>query len=82
MKERIRIKIKIGDSVKVISGKNKGQIGTVKKIINNQESVILENINTKTKHMKPKQTDEKGYIQQIEGRIHYSNIKIIAKDIR
>nr|YP_009398522.1 ribosomal protein L24 [Lophocladia kuetzingii]ARW67708.1 ribosomal protein L24 [Lophocladia kuetzingii] len=71
------MKIKIGNNVKVISGKEKGKTGIVKHIFRKKNSVIIENINIKTKHIKPKQTEEKGCIKQIEGYINFSNIKII-----
>lgn len=78
MIKRKQIKFKIGDYVKVIAGKYKNQGGKIIKIIAKKNSVIVENINLKTKHIKPKKEDEKGNIAQIEGHIHISNIK---KDI-
>nr|YP_009397490.1 ribosomal protein L24 [Dasyclonium flaccidum]ARW66676.1 ribosomal protein L24 [Dasyclonium flaccidum] len=70
-------KIKKGDNVKVISGKCKGQTGKVIKIMSKKNYLIIDNINLKTKHLKPKSTEEKGKIEKVEGPIHYSNVKII-----
>jgi len=68
-------KLKIGDNVKIISGKHKGQEGKIKKIIAKKNHIFIENINLKIKHIKPKQTDEQGEIKQIEGYIHKSNLR-------
>nr|ARW68756.1 ribosomal protein L24 [Palisada sp.] len=75
--KKYKIKVKKGNTVKVISGKHKGQTGIVKEIINNKNKIVVEKINIQTKHTKAKQSEDKGIIQQIEGPIHYSNIKII-----
>ena len=47
-------KLKIGDNVKVILGKDKGKIGTIKTIYHKKNTLIIEGINTKIKHVKPK----------------------------
>lgn len=75
----MKIQIKKGDNVTVISGKEKGKQGVVRSILKNKQQVIVENINIKTKHVKPKQTEEKGIIKEIECPIHYSNIKAVNK---
>lgn len=79
MIKRIKFKIKKGDTVEVVSGEYKGKNGIVSSIKKESNKLIIENINIKTKHVKPKQTDEKGYIKKIEGPIHYSNVKLIKK---
>lgn len=71
------MKIRQGCEVEVISGKYKGSKGRIISICKKRSSVTIENLNMKTKHLKPKQNDEKGCIKQIEGMIHKSNIKII-----
>ena len=75
----MKLKIKKGDNVQIISGKEKGKQGLVISILKNRQQVIIENINIKIKHVKPKQTEEKGIIKEIEFPIHYSNIKIVNK---
>nr|YP_009397284.1 ribosomal protein L24 [Thuretia quercifolia]ARW66470.1 ribosomal protein L24 [Thuretia quercifolia] len=70
-------KIKIGDIIKVISGKQKNKEGKVFKIISKKNHIFIENINLKIKHIKPKQPNETGEIKQIEGYIDISNIKKI-----
>nr|YP_009393569.1 ribosomal protein L24 [Bostrychia simpliciuscula]ARW62131.1 ribosomal protein L24 [Bostrychia simpliciuscula] len=75
-----KIKIKKGDIVKIISGKFKDQTGKVNSIKKKTNSLTIENINFKTKHIKPKQTEEKGTIKKIEGPIHCSNIIRTSKE--
>lgn len=70
-----KTKVKVGDQVKIISGKYKGQTGTIIKIILKKQGIIIKDINIKTKHIKPKQTQDKGEIKKIEAYIHTSNIK-------
>nr|QCI05365.1 ribosomal protein L24 [Compsothamnion thuyoides] len=73
---KTKINIKQGDTVEIISGKYKGKIGKVEKVIQKKNSLIVENINIKTKHIKPKQSDESGEIKQITKQIDRSNVKI------
>nr|WGH12861.1 ribosomal protein L24 [Echinothamnion sp.] len=75
----MKIKIQKNDNIKIISGKYKGKHGKVCSVIKNKNQVIIENINIKTKHVKPKQTEDKGYIKKIETPIHRSNVKLIKK---
>nr|YP_009393358.1 ribosomal protein L24 [Symphyocladiella dendroidea]ARW61920.1 ribosomal protein L24 [Symphyocladiella dendroidea] len=77
----MKTKINKGDDIKIISGKYKGEYGKVSLVLKKNNQVIIENINIKTKHIKPKQTDDKGYIKKIEKPIHYSNIKLITKTV-
>nr|YP_009395839.1 ribosomal protein L24 [Herposiphonia versicolor]ARW64819.1 ribosomal protein L24 [Herposiphonia versicolor] len=69
-------KIRKGDEITIISGKYKGTNGKVLEILKKNHRVLIENINMKIKHVKPKQTEDKGYIKKIEAPVHYSNIKI------
>ena len=70
------MKIKKGDTVEIISGKYKRKTGLISSIKKNKDQVTIEGINIKIKHVKPQQKDEKGKIEQIEGPIHISNIKL------
>nr|QVQ56793.1 ribosomal protein L24 [Erythrocystis saccata] len=70
------MKLQKGHEVQIICGKYKGLKGKVLSICKKTSRITVENCNMKTKHVKPKQNDEKGYIKQIEGMIHKSNIKI------
>lgn len=67
-------KIKIGDSVKVILGNDKGLIGKVKSILYKNKKIIIEGINTKIKHVKPSQKDKLGKIIKFDSPISISNV--------
>nr|YP_009295937.1 ribosomal protein L24 [Schimmelmannia schousboei]AOM64872.1 ribosomal protein L24 [Schimmelmannia schousboei] len=78
-KTKNKIHIKQGDIVKIISGKNKGEIGKVTKILRKTQQIIIENINLKIKHIRPKREGEAGQIIKIEGPIHSSNVSLYNK---
>jgi len=68
------MKIKKNDTVTIISGKYKGQEGSVIKIRKKYNQIIIKNINLKTKHIRPKKEDDIGTIKKIEAPIHISNV--------
>ena len=49
-------KLKVGDKVKVIQGKDRGKIGTIKTILHKKEKIVIDGINTKIKHFMELQT--------------------------
>ena len=51
------MKIRVGDTVEVIAGKDKGKQGEVLQVLAKQDKVIVEGVNTVTKHIKPSQAD-------------------------
>ena len=69
-------KIKKGDSVFVISGKDKGKIGKVLKMLIEKDKAIVQGVNIAKKHTKPSQTN-KGGIESIEMPIHISNLSFL-----
>ena len=58
-----RVKIKKGDTVKVISGGNKGKTGTVMQVLRKDDRVLVESVNIVTKHVKPSPTNPQGGIE-------------------
>ena len=56
------MKIRVGDTVEVIAGKDKGKQGEVLQVLAKQDKVIVEGVNTVTKHIKPSQADPEGGI--------------------
>jgi large subunit ribosomal protein L24 len=71
------IKIKKGDKVIVIAGKDKGKTGTVQRIDRVAERVVIEGVNVAKKHQKPKQNNPEGTILDIYAPIHVSNVSLI-----
>jgi large subunit ribosomal protein L24 len=68
--------LKQGDTVKVLSGKDKGKIGEIIKINKISNQVVVKEINIKRKHVKPTREGDVGKISQFEGPIHSSKIML------
>nr|UNJ16390.1 ribosomal protein L24 [Boldiaceae sp.] len=66
----------IGDNVKIITGKEKGTIGEILKIIKNKGLVIIKGVNIKKRHTRSKDAESSGQICQIEAPISASNIML------
>ncbi len=70
-------RIKIGDEVIIIAGKDKGKSGKVIKTLKNEDKLVVEGINIVKKHVKPNNQNDKGGIFDIEAPIHVSNVKLV-----
>ena len=71
------MKIKKGDNIKVIAGKDKGKEGKVMEVLDNK--VIVEGVNMISKHTKPNQSSPKGGIVRQEAPIDSSNVMYVHK---
>ncbi|MER3406901.1 MAG: 50S ribosomal protein L24 [Patescibacteria group bacterium] len=71
-------KIKKGDKVLIIKGKDRGKIGTVLKVFPKEQRVVIEGLNLVKKHIKPKRMGEKGQIIEVPRPISWSNVKLIC----
>lgn len=69
-------KIKKGDNVIVIAGKEKGKEGKVVAVDVKKSTVVVEGVNKVTKHAKPSQANPEGGIVEKEAPIHVSNVAI------
>lgn len=78
MKTKTKIHVKNGDIVKIISGKYKGRTGKIIKTLYKSSQVIVENLNIKTKHIRPNQKEESGKIINFEAPIHSSNVMLYS----
>ena len=78
MTKQNKIHVKNGDTVKIISGKYKGQIGKITKILHKKNQVIIKDLNLKTKHIRPNKKEESGKIITIEAPIHSSNVMLYS----
>lgn len=72
------MKIKKGDQVLIMSGKDKGKKGKVIKAIPDSFSVIVEGANMKKKHRRPRKSGEKGQMVHISSPLNVSNVKLIC----
>ncbi|KAH0937671.1 hypothetical protein HID58_005132 [Brassica napus] len=75
-----KMHVKFGDTVKVISGRDKGKIGEVTKIFTHNSTIVIKDVNLKTKHMKSREEGEPGQILKIEAPIHSSNVMLYSKE--
>ncbi len=75
---RFKMHIKKGDTVQVISGKDKGKVGEIVQTLPKRSKVIVKGVNVKTKHVKPQQEGETGQIVTFEAPIHSSNVMLYS----
>ena len=73
------MKVKVGDNVKIIAGKDKGKEGKIIRTIKSENRVVVEGINIVKRHSKPRTTEDKGGIIEIEAPIHVSNVKALGE---
>jgi len=75
------MKIKTGDNVKIISGREKGKNGKVIQILKRKETgqffVVVEGINLRKKHMRTRKRGEKGQILELAAPLHASKVMVI-----
>lgn len=74
------MKVKVGDKVKVLAGKDKGKVGRVLVTLKKKDRVVVEGINIVKKHLKPGRTNETGGILETENPIHVSNVKVVTEE--
>ena len=70
-------KIKKGDRVVVITGKDKGRQGNVLKVLPKEDRVVVEGLNMVQRHTRPTQSDPQGGIKNKEAALHISNVAIV-----
>ena len=73
---RIKMRIKKGDTVQVITGKDKGKTGEVLRTLPYENRLIVQGINLRTRHLKPTQEGESGRIVTEETSLHASNVML------
>jgi len=71
-----KFKIKTGDEVIVIAGKDKGEKGRILKIYKSKDRVLVEGVNIIKKHIKPSTENPQGGIEEKEAPIHISNVAL------
>lgn len=72
------MKIRKGDKVKVISGKDLGKEGTVELVLPNKSAIIVKGVNTVKKHIKPTQKYREGGIIELSKPISISNTALLC----
>ncbi|MDD5144955.1 MAG: 50S ribosomal protein L24 [Candidatus Pacebacteria bacterium] len=72
------MKVKKGDTVLIISGKDRGKKGKIIKALPQAGKILVEGINLKKKHQRPKKQGEKGQIVSMPGLIPSSNAMLVC----
>ncbi|HEY9234425.1 MULTISPECIES: 50S ribosomal protein L24 [Phenylobacterium] len=70
-------KIKKGDRVVVLTGKDKGRQGAVLRVLPKEDRVVVEGLNIVQRHTRPTQMDPQGGIKNKEAAIHISNVAVV-----
>ncbi len=70
-------KIKKGDRVVLLTGKDKGKQGAVLRVLPKEERVVVEGLNMVQRHTRPSQADPQGGIKHKEAPLHVSNVALV-----
>ena len=76
----VKIKIRKGDTVRVITGSHKGAEGEVLRISKEDNKAVVEGVNLVKKHNKPNAQNPQGGITEKEAPIHISNLSLLTTD--
>jgi large subunit ribosomal protein L24 len=73
------MKLKRGDTVRVITGKDNGKEGVVERVLPNDDKVIVTGVNTAARHQRARRANEQGGIIDRDMPIHVSNVMLVHK---
>ncbi|HEX7852608.1 MAG TPA: 50S ribosomal protein L24 [Sphingobium sp.] len=73
-------KIKKGDKVVVLAGKDKGRTGTILQVLPKEDRVVVEGVNVHARHRKADQSNPQGGIDRKPAPLHISNVAIAGAD--
>ncbi len=76
------MRIKKGDQVKIIAGKDRGKTGTVLKVLSEANRISIEGINSYKKRMRPKKQGQKGETVNVVRPLNASNVLLICKNCK
>lgn len=76
----MKLKIKKGDIVQVITGNDKGATGRVLEVYPTKMRILVEGVNVRKKHSRPSQKNQKGGIVSKEMPVNYSNVQLVDSD--
>jgi large subunit ribosomal protein L24 len=71
-------KIRKGDTVEVIQGKERGKRGKVMRVMAEDQRVVIERVNFIKRHVRPSQKNPQGGVIEREAGIHISNVKLVC----
>lgn len=73
------MKIKKGDQVQIIAGKDRGKRGAVNRVIPKKEAVVIDGLNLVKKHTRPKREGERGQRVEVPAATNVSNVMLICR---
>jgi large subunit ribosomal protein L24 len=79
---RIKLHVRKGDNVEVISGNHRGSSGKVLEVIARKQRVLIEGVRMIKKHLKKSQDNPQGKIAEREGPVHISNVRVLERGER
>jgi large subunit ribosomal protein L24 len=79
---RIKMHVKKGDQVEIISGNFKGSTGKVLQVLPRNNRVLIEGVRMIKRHLRKSQDRPQGSIAEREGPIHASNVKVVERGER
>ena len=79
---RIKLHVRKGDNVEVITGNFRGSSGKVLEVIARKQRVLIEGVRLIKKHLKKSQDNPQGKIAEREGPIHISNVRVLERGER
>ena len=79
---RIKLHIRKGDQVEVISGNFRGSSGKVLEVLARKQRVLIEGVRMIKRHLRKSQDNPQGKIAEREGPIHISNVKVLERSER
>ncbi|HEU4772193.1 MAG TPA: 50S ribosomal protein L24 [Candidatus Udaeobacter sp.] len=74
---RVKLHVKKGDNVEVISGNFRGSSGKILQVLPKKNRVLIEGVRLIKKHLRKSQDNPSGKIAEREGPIHISNVKLV-----
>jgi large subunit ribosomal protein L24 len=76
---RLKLHVKKGDNVEVISGNFRGSSGKILQVLPKKNRVLIEGVRLIKKHLRKSQDNPSGKIAEREGPIHISNVKLVER---
>ena len=76
--ERKSFRIKKGDTVEVVQGKENGKRGKVLRVLSAEERIVVERVNFVKRHVRPSQKRPQGGVIEFEAGMHISNVKLVC----
>jgi large subunit ribosomal protein L24 len=73
-----KLRIRKGDTVEVIQGKERGKRGKILRVLADEERVVVERVNFIKRHVRPSQKTPQGGVIEREASIHVSSVKLVC----